>query len=110
MIEQVFKLTAQNERLTEKVIGDDHIHYMHMIFNKGEGTPTHFTNATYVYMTVVRGRLSINLGDQETAVYEAGTVLKIPFDTKMEATNQHDDQLELIVIKAPAPIAPVKKA
>ena len=109
MIEQVFKLTQQDGDLKEKVIGDDTIHYMHMIFNKGEGLPPHHANATYVYMTVIRGFLSLKLGDQERRVYEAGSVIKIPFDTRMEVGNQHDDQLELIVIKAPAPTAPARK-
>ncbi len=98
MIQEVFKLTQQEEGLTEKVIGDDNIHYMHMIFNKDEGVPAHYVNATYAYMTVLRGRLSLKLGEQETTVYEAGTVIKIPYDTRMEAGNKHDEILEFIVI------------
>ncbi len=109
MIEQVFKLTTQEERLTEKVIGDEQIHYMHMIFNKDEGVPPHFANATYVYMTVIRGQLSLKLGDQDVVLYAAGSVIKIPYDTRMEVGNKHDEQLELIVIKAPAPTAPARK-
>lgn len=109
MIEQVFKLTQQDERLTERVIADENIHYMHMIFNKDEGIPPHFANATYVYMTVLRGQLSLKLGEQEIAVYGAGSVVKIPYDTRMEVGNKHEAQLELIVIKAPAPTAPAKQ-
>ena len=86
----------------EKVLFDDNIHYLHMVFNQGEGLPEHFTNAT-VYMTVVRGRLSISLNEQETHQYEAGTLLKIPFQTKMKVQNLHPETLELIVVKAPAP-------
>jgi len=54
-------------------------------------------------MTVLRGRLSIGLDDQEVHEYEAGDLLKIPFNTKMNVKNLHDDTLELIVVKAPAP-------
>jgi hypothetical protein len=43
-----------------------------MVFGKDEGLPEHFANST-VYMTVVRGTLSIGLGDQEVHLYEAGT-------------------------------------
>lgn len=35
--------------------------------------------------------------------YEAGTLLKIPYHTKMNVRNLHDQTLELIVVKAPAP-------
>ncbi len=102
MIEQVFTLANSKERTVEKVIQDDNLDYIHMLFNKDEGLPLHYSNSN-VYMTVLAGRLSISLDEQETAVYPAGTLLKIPYKTKMNVRNLHDDQLELIVIKAPSP-------
>ena len=102
MIEQVFNITMGNERMVERVIQDENIHYIHMIFNQGEGLPEHFSNST-VYMTVLRGKLSIGLGEQEVSLYDAGTVLKIPFNIKMNVKNLDADVLELIVVKAPAP-------
>jgi quercetin dioxygenase-like cupin family protein len=44
------------------------------------------------------------MGDQNIHRYEAGTLLKIPFDTKMNVKNLDSQKLELIVVKAPAPI------
>jgi quercetin dioxygenase-like cupin family protein len=102
MIEKVFKLAVGDNKTVEKVVFDENVHYLHMVFNKGEGLPEHYSNSN-VYMTVVRGRLSIGLDEQETREYEAGTLLKIPFQTKMNVGNQHEDTLELIVVKAPAP-------
>ncbi len=102
MIEKVFKMSVGNEYAVEKIIFDENLHYLHMVFNKGEGLPEHFSNSN-VYMTVVRGKLSIKLNEQETHEYEAGTLLKIPFQTKMNVKNLHDESLELIVVKAPAP-------
>lgn len=102
MIEQLFNITMGNERMVERVIQDENIHYIHMIFNQGEGLPEHFSNST-VYMTVLRGKLSIGLGEQEVCLYNAGTVLKIPFNIKMNVKNLDADVLELIVVKAPAP-------
>lgn len=102
MIEQVFKISTGNEKIIEKVVFDDNLHYLHMIFSKGEGLPEHFSNSN-VYMTVVRGTLSIGLNDQDIHEYPNGTLLKIPVNTKMNVKNLHDDTLELIVVKAPAP-------
>ncbi len=102
MIEQIFKLTSGNKKTVERVIMDENIHYMHMIFEANEGLPVHFSNSN-VYMTILRGRLSIGLNDQNIHEYEAGTVLKIPFNTKMNVNNMHQDVLELTVVKAPAP-------
>lgn len=103
MIEQIFTLTQGNEKTVEKVIIDENIHYMHMILNKGECLPEHFSNAKNVYITVVRGTLSATLNEQETHEYQAGTVLKVPFHTKMNLKNVSEETLEFIVVKAPAP-------
>ncbi len=103
MIENVFNFSTGNEKAIERVIFDENVHYLHMVFNKGEGLPEHFSNSN-VYMTVVRGTLSIGLGEQEVHEYPNGTLLKIPFNIKMNVKNLHDDTLELIVVKAPAPI------
>jgi len=102
MVEQIFKLSVGDEKAVEKVIFDENIHYLHMVFNKDEGLPEHFSNSN-VYMTVIRGKLSIGLNEQEAHEYETGTLLKIPFQTKMNVKNVHDETLELIVVKAPAP-------
>lgn len=103
MIETIYKMTFSNERSVERVIQDENVHYLHMTFNNGEGLPEHFSNSN-VYMTVLRGTLSIRLGEQGVHVYASGTVLKIPEGNKMNVGNQHDEVLELIVVKAPAPV------
>jgi quercetin dioxygenase-like cupin family protein len=101
MIEKIYNMTDSNEKTVEMLISDENVHYLHMIFNKGEGLPEHFSNSN-VYMTVLKGTLSIGLGEQEVHEYTKGTVLKIPFKTKMNVVgNRHDEILELTVVKAP---------
>ena len=102
MIEQIFQLTKGSEKAIEKVLFDENIHYLHMVFNQNEGLPEHFSNSN-VYMTVIRGTLSIWLDEQEIHEYGSGTLLKIPYQTKMNVKNLHTDTLELIIVKAPAP-------
>lgn len=102
MIEEVFTYSLGDEKAVERVIMDDNLDYIHMIFNKDQGLPEHFSNSN-VYMTVLRGRLSIKLDEQEVHEYNKGEVLKIPYNTKMNVNNLHEETLELIVIKAPAP-------
>lgn len=102
MLEKVFQLSKGNEKAVEKVVFDENLHYLHMVFNKGEGLPEHFSNSN-VYMTVVRGKLSIGLNEQDIHEYESKTLLKIPYNTKMNVKNLNDETLELIIVKAPAP-------
>lgn len=103
MIEQVFTLEKSDVKRIDKMIMDDNVHYFHMVFNQNEGLPEHFANSN-VYMTVLKGTLSIALGEQERKPYTERTVLKIPKGTKMNVGNQHPDQLEILVMKAPAPV------
>ncbi|MCF8019345.1 MAG: cupin domain-containing protein [Vallitaleaceae bacterium] len=102
MIEQVYNMTHGNDRMIEKVIQDENVHYIHMVFKKDEGLPEHFANSN-VYMTVLRGTLSIGLDDQDINRYGVYSILKIPVKTKMNVKNLDDEVLELIVLKAPAP-------
>lgn len=102
MIEQMFTLARGPERTVEKVIQGENLDYIHMLFNKDEGLPLHYSNSN-VYMTVLQGTLSIGLNDQADHHYPGGTLLKIPYKIKMNVRNTHDDLLELLVIKAPAP-------
>lgn len=107
MVEQIFEISRKDEKIVEKVIFDENIHYLHMVFNKGEGLPEHYSNSN-VYMTVVRGKLSIGLDSQQIHEYQAGTLLKIPFNTKMNVKNLSEQTLELIVVKAPSPSSQTK--
>lgn len=106
MIETIYQLTVpvegKSEKVIEKVLHDEHIHYNHMLLNMGEVLPEHFSNAN-VYMTVIRGFLTIQLDAQEPHVYAQGSLLVIPVDTKMNVMNKHEALLELVVMKAPAP-------
>ena len=102
MLEQTYPLSRGDEKAVERLLFDENIHYIHMVFPQGEGLPVHDTNST-VYMTVVRGTLSIGLGEQDVHEYEAGTLLKIPNATKINVRNLRAAPLELIVVKAPAP-------
>ncbi len=102
MVEEIYAMTFDDDKKVERVIQDENIHYIHMVFGNGEGLPEHYANSV-VYMSVVRGMLSIDLDDQGVHCYPASTVLKIPFHTKMNVRNSDEQTLELIVVKAPAP-------
>jgi quercetin dioxygenase-like cupin family protein len=108
MIEEVFTLAKEDKKSVDKVIQDENLDYIHMRFNQDEGLPLHTSNSN-VYMTVLSGFLSIGLNDQDVKAYPAGTLLKIPYKTKMNVRNLNDQMLELIVIKAPSPRTFLKK-
>ena len=104
MIEQVYSLSHTDEKTIARILFDENINFIQMVLPQNEGLPIHNSNST-VYMTVVRGTLSIRLDEQEVRRYEAGTLLKIPNKTRMDVKNIDQPTLELFVVKAPAPVA-----
>lgn len=102
MKEKIYKISDSNTPIVEPIIKDEHINFMHMVFEEGSAFKTHYSNAN-LYMTVVKGILSISLDDGEFIKYEKNTVLNIPFNTKMQIHNHDAELLELYVIKSPGP-------
>ena len=102
MIEKNYKYTIADTKTIEKLVADENVHINHMILPKGEGLPLHNSNSN-VYMTVMRGTISLILDEQERHDYEAGNILNIPNNTKMNVSNNEDAVAEILVVKAPAP-------
>ncbi|QIB26523.1 cupin domain-containing protein [Caloranaerobacter azorensis] len=102
MIEKVFNYNDSTERLIEKIIDDDNVVLNHMILPKNTGLPEHYSNSN-VYMIIVRGTMTISLNDNSPQKYNKGTILNIPFKTKMNVNNLDDEILEFFVVKAPNP-------
>ena len=103
MMEKVYKFTRESDtKVVEKIVNTEDVQIIHMIFPKGEGTPKHYTNSN-VHLIVVRGEMTLTLEDGEPKVYPPGTIIYIPFNTKMIAQNLTSDILEFFVIKAPHP-------
>ncbi|MDD3840244.1 MAG: cupin domain-containing protein [Clostridia bacterium] len=102
MIEKVYTFNTSTEKLVEKIVDDDNLALNHMILPKDTGLPVHHANSN-VYMMVVRGCLTLKLGEQPPKEYKAGQIVNIPYKTKMEPKNVHQDVLEFFVVKAPNP-------
>jgi len=102
MLEKKFEYTIGTEKTIEKIILDDNVNINHMILPKGEGLPEHYSNSN-VYMIVVKGTVSLDLNDQERHSYQSGSILNIPYKTKMNVRNFDDETVELFVVKSPAP-------
>ncbi|RKD28796.1 cupin domain-containing protein [Thermohalobacter berrensis] len=102
MIEKVYEFKNSETKMIEKIVNDENAAINHMILTKDTGLPEHYSNSN-VYMIIIRGTMSIKLDDQDTKEYMAGKILNIPYNTKMNVKNLHDDILEFFVVKAPSP-------
>lgn len=102
MVEKPYNYTLTDGKLVERILEDDNVGINHMVLPKGAALPEHYSNS-HVYMVVVRGRVTLQLDEQEEHHYPAGTIINIPYRTKMNVFNQDDDILELFVVKAPSP-------
>lgn len=102
MIEKKYTFTFSDEKTVERVVSDDNADINHMILPKGDSLPEHYTNSN-IYMIIVHGNISLQLDDQEEHIYPAGSIIAIPYKTKMKAYNNCDEVLEFFVVKAPSP-------
>lgn len=103
MIEKVYEFKPSKTRMMEKIVVDENVNIAYVVLPTGETVPPHPANAE-VYMSVLKGTLSITLGDQEEKNYESGTLLNFPIGTVMGARNNAKENLELFIVKAPAPV------
>jgi quercetin dioxygenase-like cupin family protein len=104
MIEKKFDYSTADTKKIEIIVEEDYVQINHMVLNKGEGLPEHYSNSN-VNMIVIRGTLSLQLNDQETHTYTRGNIVSVPFKTKMNVNNLNTDVLEFFVVKAPHPRA-----
>ncbi|MGI6575382.1 MAG: cupin domain-containing protein [bacterium] len=102
MAAKTYHFAQSAGRLIEKIVDDDNLVINHMILPQGESLPVHYSNSN-VYMIVVQGNLTLSLNDQEPQQYAAGSIINIPYKTKMNATNCQEERLEFFVVKAPNP-------
>lgn len=102
MIEERYDFKIVNEKLIERIVDDDNVAINHIILVKDTGLPEHFSNSN-VYMIIVRGTMTICLNDEQPKTYEKGSILYIPYNTKMKVQNLDNEILEFFVVKAPNP-------
>jgi quercetin dioxygenase-like cupin family protein len=102
LIEKEFSYSISDKKTIEKIIEDDNVGINHIILPKGEKIPEHYSNSN-VYMIIISGTIALRLGDQQEHVYEKGSIITIPFETKMNGRNKDDELLEFFVVKAPSP-------
>ena len=102
MIEKLYNFSLGDEKKIEKIIDDDAALINHFVFPNGAGLPEHFSNSN-VYMIIVSGTLSLQLGEQETHKYPSGSIVSIPYNIKMNVGNSDEEVLSMFVIKSPSP-------
>lgn len=102
MLEKNYNFKDIKEKVIEKIVDDDNLMLNHMILTKGTGLPEHFSNSN-VYMIIIKGTMTIGLGEQEEKRYSKSDIINIPYNIKMNVNNFDDEVLEFFVVKAPNP-------
>lgn len=102
MIEKLYEFSVTDTKTIERVIDDENVNINHIVLDKGGSLPVHNANSN-VYLVVVRGTLFVNLAEQDTHAYSAGSIVNVPYGTKMYIRNEDDALLEFFVFKSPNP-------
>ncbi len=103
MVEKLYNFTLENgQKLIERIISDENADINHVVLPNGDALPEHYSNS-HVYLIVVKGAITLELNDEQPHCYPAGSIVNIPYQTKMNVSNKHDKVLEFFIIKAPSP-------
>lgn len=102
MIEKQYFFNMSEEKLIEQIVNDDNVMINHVVLAKGDKLPEHKANS-HVHLIINKGEITLRLAEQEEKNYEAGSIINIPFSTKMNISNNNDVPLDFFVIKAPNP-------
>ena len=98
----VHDFTKTDESLFETLVDRNEVMINHVIVPEGNGFPAHPTDAT-VCIQVLRGILSISLGEEKPGLHGPGKIIEIERQTMVQLGNGGDGILELLVVKAPHP-------
>lgn len=111
MLEKRYSVTIAEEglreRIIEKIVDDDNVVINHMLLIKNTGLPEHYSNSN-VYLIIVSGNMTIKLDGNEPNIHSKGSIINVPFNTKMNINNYSEELLEFFVVKAPNPRDMVK--
>jgi quercetin dioxygenase-like cupin family protein len=102
VIEKTYSFARSESKVIERIVEDENAAINHMVLCRYDALPEHNANSN-VYMIIVRGSMALRLDDQATQEYAAGTIINIPYRTKMLVANENSDILEFFVVKSPSP-------
>lgn len=102
MLEKIYKYQKSNEKIIERIVDDENVALNHMVLTKGTGLPEHYSNSN-VYMIIISGEMTLKLDEQQPQKYQAGDIINIPYNKKMNVNNFDEEILEFFVVKAPNP-------
>lgn len=102
MLEKLYPFTIPQKKVIEQLVGDDEVMINHIALEKGDTVPIHFSDSN-VYLIIVGGTITFIFDDQEANHHKKGSIVKVPFHTKMNIRNTHDELGEFFIIKAPHP-------
>jgi len=102
MIEKIIRFTIPQKKVIEQLVGDDEVMINHIALGKGETVPIHFSDSN-VYLIIVQGTITVRFDEQEPNHHASGSIVQVPFHTKMNISNTQDELGEFFIIKAPHP-------
>ncbi len=102
MIETTYEFKTSDSKLVEKIVNDDNVHINHIILEKGQNMPEHFSNSN-VYFIIVQGEMRLTLNDNEPNNHTHGSIVNVPYNTKMLIQNINTPLMEFFVLKSPNP-------
>jgi len=97
-MEKVYQYTITDQETFENIFKDPQLLMNHVVVPPGKVFPQHPTDAI-VYALIIRGELSVAIGNNGPKTYRAGQLVNIPKGANTELGNRGTEPLELFVVK-----------
>lgn len=102
MNENGLRYSVTDEKIVERIIVSDALHYSHCVLPAFESLAEHQSDAD-VIITIIRGVLEFEFENLVMKRFEKGDILTLDKGTLMKVRNGADSPLEFFAIKAPGP-------
>jgi quercetin dioxygenase-like cupin family protein len=99
MIETITDYENRGGETLKNLVDRESVIINHVVMEPEQSLPAHVTEHE-IHIIIVKGSLSVSLGDQEVHEYSKGKMISIPRGSVTALSNPADSPAELFVVKS----------
>jgi len=99
MIEKITDYENKGGESLRNLVNEESVIINHVIIEPGQSFPAHVTEHE-VHIIIIKGEISISLGNQDAHEYKAGKMISLPNGVVSGISNPSKNTAELFVVKS----------
>jgi len=99
MIEKITDYENKSGESLRNLVNEESVIINHVIIEPDQSFPAHVTEHE-VHIIIIKGNISINLGNQDAHEYKEGKMISLPKGVVSGISNPSENTTELFVVKS----------